>query len=89
MNEVIYKFQLYIGRKVDVTMPVGSRILDFQYQDEIMCMWAIIPTGAAKQEVRTFRIVATGEPCDFKDHEYKKTLQDYAGVVWHIFEVVG
>ena len=90
MTQAIHKFQLPEGKAHKISMPVGSKVLDFQYQNGTICMWAIVQEGAfpvTKRMTRRFRIVGTGEAYDFQGRKYQQTLQD-GDEVWHIFEVL-
>jgi hypothetical protein len=92
MAEAIYKYEMNDHGTTELQLPVGARVLDFQYQRSgfgqgLVC-WAIVDTDPTEFKTRKFRTVATGERYDFKDRKYRKTVQDSEGYVWHIFEIL-
>ena len=94
MSQAIYKYPMADTGTAEVSLPVGAKILDFQFQNngfagDQLVLWAIVDCNCTEFKVRKFRILATGECYDFKDRKYRKTLQDRAGLVWHIFEILG
>lgn len=94
MTQAVYKYPMADQGTSEVSLPVGAKILDFQFQNngfagDQLVLWAVVNTEPVGYKVRKFRILATGQAYDFKDRKYKKTLQDRAGLVWHIFEILG
>jgi len=91
---VIHKHKLRITKiRQTFNIPKSAIILDFQFQDEELCMWVLLDTEKQKDE-RTFRLIGTGEGFDYTRLHYYKTVQHTINVVgeglmtlvWHIFE---
>jgi len=86
----IFKYKLEFD-KMEVLMPVGAKILSFQSQGGIPCIWALVNTNAKKHQLRKFFIVGTGEPMTsmaLAGLEYIGTAQMSLYLVYHLFEVV-
>lgn len=88
----IFKYNLRIYSKQEVTLPEGARILDFQAQKDDIVFWAQVDVSKTAVETVTFLIVPTGEAFsqDFIKSEYLKTIQLYNQTeVYHIFKKLG
>ena len=60
-------------------------ILDIQMQGDNFVVWVVTNEDAPNQKM-LFRIIGTGWAFDvFEVGDYRKTLQDNEGLVWHIF----
>ena len=42
--KVIYKYQLSIGNKMDIPMPLFAKVLTVQVQREVPYIWALVDT---------------------------------------------
>lgn len=82
----VWKFTLEMVAIQSVEMPKGAKILDVQFQDESLCLWAGVTPGKESEE-RTVQIVGTGHR-ELPDAgiTYLATVQKN-GYVWHVFEV--
>lgn len=83
----IYKYQLSVIHFEKLSLPEGAEILDIQYQDDKLMLWALVDTPVTKQVKRTFQIFGTGQAILPANRKYLKTVQDGA-FVWHVFEVL-
>ena len=80
----IYKYRIKIRDVQVLSLPKDARVLCFQLQDDIPCIWAVIDDRAPKEE-RTFYIFGTGHPMTQEWGQYHGTIQQH-GLVWHLFE---
>lgn len=97
MSWVVWKSEIKIIRHAqEVTLPKGARILTAQMQGLSLCLWSIVNSDA-HEEQRTIRVYGTGHPIAPPDTladdplstlRYIATVQDHAGFVWHVFEVL-
>lgn len=88
---IIYKYPVPITDKFSIEMPLDSKILSFQMQNEQPVLWAAVRSHARLVE-RKFEIRGTGHEIDMdKVLQYIGTIQmphhDYI-FVWHLFEVI-
>ena len=84
--QTIWKYEISITDRQTILMPKGARILSFQLQNNIPCIWAIVNTEA-KKETRTFLVLGTGNIFSIKNKlNFMGTIQDSNGFVWHLFE---
>ena len=84
MNK-IYKYQ---RDKINgtVTLPVGSNILDIEYQEDNLFLWALVDTLINETEDVELEIGGTGWDIENPDQlKHLKTLH-HKGFVWHIFK---
>lgn len=66
-------------------MPKEATILTVQYQDNELCLWAIVNIDNPVED-RCFEIFGTGEIIDLAaEAPYIGTVQRI-GLVWHVFE---
>lgn len=87
----IFKYPIEIADRVSILMPKGARILCFQTQEEIPCIWAAVDPGALMVP-RRFRVVGTGHEVkvdvDSMASAYVGTAQMMGGrLVWHLFDL--
>ena len=83
----IFKYPLAITEIQIVELPVGSRILTFQLQNNQLFMWAIVDPSISTYPYKV-HIFGTGEEVpDMNKLVYIATVQQDIGVnyVWHIF----
>jgi len=81
----IYKYELKIQDRQNITMDWDARLLSVQFQDGKLCLWAMVDTNSWKSH-RTIRIVGTGMDFDPDGLVFIGTVQQ-DGFVWHVFEV--
>lgn len=87
MRKRIYKFSFGLfPMSSELTMPMGFEILDVQWQEGVLVLWAIgdptLPT-----EERFFRFYLTGADIFENPGTYIKTIQNAKGdFVAHLFE---
>ena len=88
MKKTIWKYVLQVTDVQTVEMPVGSKILDVQMQNNTCCLWALCNSAeGSPKEDRTFVMYGTGHPV-LEDHiTYMGTLQfSHLQLVFHLFE---
>lgn len=81
----IHKFPLKITDLQSVTMPKGALILDAQFQNGTLCLWAEVDPNETFRPARRFEIIGTGNPIPDGSRIHIATVQE-AGFVWHVFE---
>lgn len=82
--KTIYKYQI-LPPGVEISMPVGAKIVAVHEQDDGVYMWAEVDTNTA-YETRHFTVYATGQLID-GDPEYRGTVFMANGLVFHVYEV--
>lgn len=90
MKQQIWKFEIGAA-PCAVEMPKGAQILTVQNQNDLVCIWALVNPGNAK-ELRYFEIYGTGHNIFTKNNtelRYINTYQlDEGTIVFHLFERV-
>ena len=87
--KTIYKYAIPILDEFMIKLPIWSKILAFQVQDETPVIWVLTDTNYPMEE-RNFSIRGTGNPIEGGSVEsdiYIGTVQKKHGFVWHLFEV--
>lgn len=84
----IWKYTLQ--PRIDIEMPIGSRILEVREQDNNICMWVLVDTEI-ETTIRHFIVYGTGmeirEPWNMLS--YHGTVQLNGGqLVFHVFEIL-
>lgn len=90
MHDKIFKYELHIVSRQQITIPAGSNILAVQPHKDKICLWALVDT-TAKHEIRIIEVTETGQSFrplhpDQSRRHLDTVQQD--GMVWHIFEIV-
>lgn len=83
----IWKFELQTGNETEteIRMPRGAKILTVQYQNGILCIWALVDL-TEPPETRLFALYGTGWDFEYDPSMiYIGTVQN-PPFVWHIFE---
>lgn len=87
----IFKYKIEIGGTTELTLPKGAKVLSFQCQREVPCIWVLLDADSAEQEKRAFIIIGTGQPITqtaLEGLEFIGTAQMAEGaLVWHLFEI--
>lgn len=84
--KTIHKYQLGITDVQAVRMPAGAEILSVQFQNESLCLWALVET-TEKNSARLIYVVGTGNPFPEGDFRFIGTVQQFGGkLIWHVFE---
>jgi hypothetical protein len=86
--KTIYKYPLEITDTQEILIPHDSVILDIQFQNDTLCLWALISdTEETSKDKITVNIVGTGNPASHVDtSRYIGTVQQFGGsLVWHVF----
>jgi len=88
MNQTIYKFNLMVDDYQIINLPIGSKILCVQTQDESPYIWALVKPNEiilSEHHIRTF---GTGH--DVPDNERLNYIGTYqlknGALVFHVFE---
>ncbi len=88
MKILKYNFDIVWGQRngvAEVSLPLGSKILTIQEQENELRLWAIVDDEEDHMDIKRFFIWGTG--WDFPGKSYLKyfsTVQ-IRGLVWHIF----
>lgn len=87
--KIIYKYEIKNQKTQRIKMPIGSKILDIQAQNNaIFQLWALVDTDKSLEEREIF-MVYTGEEFDeYFNHallDHISTVQRQ-GYVYHFFE---
>lgn len=89
MDKVIYKYPILIQSIQHIKLPVNTKILCVQSQNNNAFIWALVHPENLMQE-RRFELFSTGETigCDMGiDRQYIGTFQLFNGsYVGHLFE---
>lgn len=94
--KVIWKFELQTVDRQVIKMPLGSKILTVQTQNDVPVLWALVDTDMAPQEDKVIDVYGTGNDVDFlsdgyifpdTEREYIGTYQlDGGSFIGHVFE---
>jgi hypothetical protein len=92
MQKVIYKYLLAMQENQEVELPVNSKILSVQFQDENLYLWALVnkKSGTSVQK-HVIEIYGTGQDINYElgiRRNHLATVQSQ-GFVWHVFEYLG
>jgi hypothetical protein len=87
----IYKYPLTISDTQTLELPVVSRILHFGVQNQVPCLWVLIPDVTDERfQTATFEMFGTGNEMPAlpmqERREYIGTALMNNGLVWHFFE---
>jgi hypothetical protein len=89
MKLAIWKFPLTASSLQDVMMPPKAIILSAHSKHNVVCIWAIVNTEAARDvwDIRTIEQIETGEQLDDRNRNFIGTvIKDGSGYVSHVFE---
>lgn len=90
MLHTIYKYQLQITDRQTITIPASALILSVQFQNGVLCLWALV-NPIADQTTKNIAIIGTGNPIENlhpRNLYHLATAQDEDGFVWHVFEIL-
>jgi len=86
--KAIWKYELTMGTRQVVEMPVGAKLLTVHRQEGIVCLWAIVNTALPTEE-RIIGVFTTGYPLPENPKEYIGTAFFNGGeFVVHVFEIL-
>jgi hypothetical protein len=83
-NKRIFKYEIPLLDRSNVTWPLGGELLDVQIQHGEIQAWVMVEPTTDDNECRKFSVVGTGHPVPADAGDYVKTVQAGA-FVWHIF----
>ena len=85
--KLIWKFPIQIKAYQELKLPYGAEILTVQFQEDTLCLWALVPSSNHQSQTRELKIFGTGQFIEFSDSlKYIATVQR-SSFVWHVFEV--
>ena len=86
-HDTIWKFQLDMIDQQTVIMPDSSEILSVGPQDDTVCLWAKVVSGAAKSG-RKIHIFGTGHPLpDIPSMKFIGTVALFRdSLIFHVFD---
>lgn len=86
----VYKFAVPLDDRVTIDMPVGAKLLKFDYQDHPMgsglFIWALV-NERDMLTPRSFAIRGTGHQCDGLRADQYVGSASQGGLVWHLFDM--
>ncbi len=83
--KAIWKIQPYDNSSI--LLPIGAVFLSVQTQNDRISIWYLVDPEAAL-ELKKFRFVATGSPCNIPITNFIGTVQLYNGsLVYHVFDI--
>lgn len=82
----IFKYEIPLKYCFSILMPVHSKVVSFEVQNNIPMIWALV-NEFSTEVMRHFSIIATGEKINF-DVEFNPYIGSIQldGFVWHLFE---
>jgi len=83
--KTIFKYPLTGAFKQTIKMPEGAEILCAQLQNGVPTLWAKVNDSNELKD-RVIEVYGTGVEVNEYDLDYIGTVQDFAGLVWHVFE---
>ena len=83
--KTIHKYPIKTIDEQQVSMPIGAQILCVQEQNDVLTLWARVDDSQNK-EARQICVYGTGHEVNEYDLAYIGTVQDFSGLVWHVFE---
>ena len=84
----IHKYPIDVADVQDIDLPSRAKILSFQIQYDVPCIWALVDIEAPMKP-RRLHLVGTGHRReeDFFKGKFIGTVQaDNGMLVWHLFE---
>lgn len=86
----IWKFEvltlkIVLTLRVQVTMPVGARVLSAAFQGESLFVWADVPDTEAPTTMREFYVAGTGHSLPNDCGDFVGTAFHQEGLVFHVF----
>ena len=83
----IFKYPIEITDIQDLILPADSKILSFQFQNGMPCIWALVHTAAGTPDVRRrIHIYGTGHPIIQQGQFVGTVQQPNSPFVWHLFD---
>lgn len=91
MTRCLWRFALQLVDHQVLRLPYGTAIMSAQYQDRTsaVCIWAWVDPEETRNEPRSIRLLATGEPVSDDLYQlltFIDTVQLPDATVWHVFE---
>lgn len=85
--KTIWKYALEVSDRQTVNMPVGSKMLSIQTQNEKPCLWVLVNPKEVGLIDITIRIYGTGHNIESEQLTYIDTFQLSGGMlVFHAFK---
>jgi hypothetical protein len=87
---IIYKYVMESSEMV-LELPLNSKILTAQMQDNEICIWILRYVNEPKTEKIKIVALNTGRETNyaFMELNYINTCTSSNGIVWHVFQVYG
>lgn len=87
MSYTIYKYPLEFTNTQPFVLPLGSKILTVQMQNDKPFIWVLFNNAVTQTEVRELTVVGTGYEFNLSTpgDKYVGTFQENS-FVWHLFE---
>lgn len=81
----IFKYELQIVDRQEISIPSPKRLLHVGEQDEKLFVWSIVTPDIFVIYPTILRIFGTGHQIENEDITFIGTVQMSNGLVWHIF----
>jgi len=87
-QRVVFKYQLMAMQTQSLQLPLGAELLDVQMQDDHMMLWVLQDPHGYETEERRIHVIGTGWMLPQVGLRHVGTVQQFTGLVWHVFEEV-
>lgn len=90
MRLIVGKFPVNVADVISVMLPARANPLHFDFQNGVLCLWAVIDTHEKTMETRRFRMAGTGHELEFdviNPRFMNTTLLQGGSLVFHFFEL--
>jgi len=57
----VWKYKLNLNGPTEIVMPKGAEVVSCQFQDDDLCVWALVNTNTKEKEKHGFIVIGTGE----------------------------
>ena len=85
--KVIWKFSVHAGYRETISVPVGTRLFEAQFQRREIVIWGVVDEANALTEEREIFVLTTGSPMPDEPLRHLGTIQTNGGdYVFHVFE---
>lgn len=81
----IWKYQLTLTDRQQVSMPPGAQILSAHLQHGLICLWAVVDGNRTERVNRDIEIFGTGNPIPHGRRAFIGSIVQNP-FVWHVFE---
>jgi hypothetical protein len=62
--KTVYKYPFIIDDEFSIEFPVGTKVLCWNFQNGVPCIWALIDPDETEKKTCHFRLAGTGHPIE-------------------------